>query len=271
MTPVSFDLSGRVAVVTGGYGVLGGSMCDGLAEAGAKVAILGRRRAEGEKKAAALREHGADAMVLEADVLDMDQLRAARDEVTNVWGPIDILINTAGGSVPRSRTDPAAVFDVPIDAFQEVLALNLHGTVYPTLVFGEVMSRQKRGAVINISSMAAQRAMTGVPGYSIAKAGVDAFTRWMAMEMARKYGDGIRVNAIAPGFFITTQNRSVLVNPDGTPTARAQAVIAQTPMGRLGDPDELKGAVQWLCSDAASFVTGVVIAVDGGFSIFSGV
>jgi len=272
MTPVSFDLTGRVAVVTGGYGILGGSMSDALAEAGAKIAILGRRRDEGERKASELRDLGADAMVLVADVLDMEQLRAARDEVVNTWGPIEILVNTAGGSVPRSRTDgTVSVFDVPPDAFDEVLSLNLHGTVYPTLVFGEVMSRQKRGVVVNISSMAAQRAITGVPGYSIAKAGIDTFTRWMAMEMARKYGDGIRVNAIAPGFFITTQNRSVLVNADGTPTPRAQSVIAQTPMGRLGNPDELKGAVQWLCSDAASFVTGVVIPVDGGFSMFSGV
>lgn len=271
MTLTSFDLTGRVAVVTGGYGVLGGSMTDALVESGAKVAILGRRRDQAMKKVADLRERGAEAMTLEADVLEMDQLRAARDEVMNAWGSVDILINAAGGSVPGSRTDTVAVFDVPADAFDQVLTLNLHGSINPTLVFGELMSRQRRGVVVNISSMAALRAMTGVPGYSIAKAGIDSFTRWMAMEMARKYGDGIRVNAIAPGFFITTQNRSVLVNPDGNLTARAQAVIAQTPMGRMGNPDELKGVVQWLCSDASSFVTGTVIPVDGGFSIFSGV
>ncbi len=267
----SFDLTGRVAVVTGGYGVLGGSMADAMAEAGAKVAVLGRRSDEAGKKVEALKASGAEAMVLEANVLDVNGLRAARERVVEAWGSVDILINAAGGNVPRSRTDTVPVFDVPVDAFDEVLALNLHGTVNPSLVFGEAMSRQKRGVIVNISSMAAQRAMSGVPGYSIAKAGVDNFTRWMAMEMARKYGDGIRVNAIAPGFFITTQNRSVLVNPDGTPTPRAKAVLAQTPMGRFGNPGELNGAVQWLCSDAASFVTGTVIPVDGGFSIFSGI
>lgn len=271
MTVASIDLSGRVAVVTGGYGVLGGSIADGLAEAGAKVAILGRKRDEGARKASDLRQRGAEAMVVEADVLDVDQLKRACGEVVKAWGSVDILVNAAGGSVARSRTDTVPVFNVPADAFAEVIALNLNGTVNPTLVFGELMSRQKRGAIVNISSMAAIRAMSGVPGYSIAKAGIDNFTRWMAMEMAKKYGDGIRVNAVAPGFFITTQNRSVMQNPDGSPTARAQAVIAQTPMGRLGDPSELKGVVQWLCSDAASFVTGVVIPVDGGFSIFSGV
>lgn len=266
-----FNLAGRVAVVTGGYGVLGGSIASGLAEAGARVAILGRRPDEGTKKIEELVASGAEAMLLQADVLDLDQLRRARSEVVKAWGAVDILINAAGGNVPRSRTDTVPVFDVPLDAFDEVLALNLHGTVHPTIVFGELMSTQKRGAIVNISSMAAQRAMSGVPGYSIAKAGVENFTRWMAMEMARKYGDGIRVNAIAPGFFITTQNRSVLINLDGTPTPRAQAVLAQTPMGRFGTHSELNGAVQWLCSDAASFVTGAVIPVDGGFSIFSGV
>lgn len=271
MTLPSFDLTTRVAVVTGGYGVLGGAIADGLAVAGARVAILGRQRDKGEEKAAELRELGAEAMVLEADVLDVDQLRKARDEIVKMWGTVDILINTAGGSVPRSRTDTTSVFDMPPDAFEEVIALNLHGTVTPTLVFGELMSERKRGAIVNISSMAALTVISGVPGYSIAKAGVDNFTRWMAVEMARKYGDGIRVNAVAPGFFITNLNRTLLVNPDGTPTARARAVIAQTPMGRFGDSGELKGVVQWLCSDAASFVTGVVIPVDGGFSIYSGV
>ncbi|HVF39318.1 MAG TPA: SDR family oxidoreductase [Gemmatimonadaceae bacterium] len=271
MSLAGFDLTGRVAVITGGYGVLGGSMADALADAGAKIVILGRRREEGTRKASQLEDRGVEALMVEADVLDTEQLRRARDEILNAWKSVDILVNAAGGNVARSRTDTVPVFEVPHDAFDEVLALNLHGTVNPTLVFGEAMSRQKRGVVINISSMAASRAMSGVPGYSIAKAGVENFTRWMAMEMARKYGDGIRVNAIAPGFFITAQNRSVLLNPDGTPTPRAKAVIAQTPMGRFGNSGELAGAVQWLASDAASFVTGAVIPVDGGFSIYSGV
>jgi NAD(P)-dependent dehydrogenase (short-subunit alcohol dehydrogenase family) len=184
---------------------------------------------------------------------------------------VDILINAAGGNVQRARSDSGPVFDVPLDAFEEVLHLNLHGSVVPTMIFGEIMGRQKRGSIVNISSMAAQQALSGVLGYSIAKAGIDNFTRWMAVEMARKYGDGVRVNAIAPGFFVATQNRGVLLKPDGSYTPRAQTIIAHTPMGRFGSPEELNGAVQWLCSDAASFVTGTVIPIDGGFSAFSGV
>lgn len=268
---VSFDLKGMIAVVTGGYGVLGGSIAEGLASAGARVAILGRNREHAVAKAEEIKASGGEAMVLIADVLDETQLRAARDEVLGAWGSIDILINAAGGSVPGSRTDTKPVFEVPYASFDEVLDLNLHGTVKPSLVLGEVMATQKRGVIINISSMAALRAITGVPGYSIAKAGVDNFTRWMAMDLAQRYGDGIRVNAIAPGFFVTTQNKSVLVNPDGSYTERSKKVLAQTPMKRFGRPDELNGAIQWLCSDAASFVTGAVIPVDGGFSIYSGV
>jgi NAD(P)-dependent dehydrogenase (short-subunit alcohol dehydrogenase family) len=266
-----FDLTGRVAVVTGGYGVLGGSLADGLAAAGARVAILGRRRDAAEKKVEAIRATGAEAMVLTADALDEAQLRAAADELLGAWGSVDILINAAGGNVQRARSDKGPVFDVPIDAFEEVLRLNLHGSVIPTMIFGAIMGRQRRGSIVNISSMAAQQALSGVLGYSIAKAGIDNLTRWMAVEMASKFGDGVRVNAIAPGFFVADQNRAVLLNPDGSYTKRAQTVIAKTPMGRFGSPDELNGAVQWLCSDAASFVTGTVIPIDGGFSAFSGV
>ncbi|MEO5903346.1 MAG: SDR family oxidoreductase [Gemmatimonadaceae bacterium] len=271
MTANSFDLTDRVAVVTGGYGVLGGSMADGLGVAGAKVAVLGRNRETSAKKAAEMRAAGMRAISVEADVLDVEQLERACGEVVAEWGTVDILINAAGGSVQRSRTDTKSVFEMPLDAFDEVIALNLHGSVKPSLVFGKVMADKKRGVIINISSMAAQQAMSGVLGYSVAKAGIDTFTRWMAMDMAHRYGDGIRVNAIAPGFFITTQNKSVLVNADGTFTQRAEKVLAHTPMGRFGRPDELNGAIQWLCSDAASFVTGTVVPVDGGFSIFSGV
>lgn len=271
MSARSFDLRGKVAVVTGGYGVLGGSIAAGLAAAGARVALLGRRRDAGEAKARELRSAGGEAIVLESDVLDASRLRGARDELIKGWGTIDILVNAAGGNVPRARTDSTPVFDMPIDAFDEVVDLNLNGTVIPTLVFGEVMAENKRGAIVNISSMAAWQAMSGVMGYSVAKAAIDNFTRWMAVEMARKYGDGIRVNAIAPGFFIGHQNRGVLIAADGSYTSRAQTIIAKTPMGRFGSADELNGAVQWLCSDAASFVTGAVIPVDGGFSAFSGV
>jgi len=269
MTP--FSLDGKVAVVTGGYGVLGGSIASGLGSAGARVAILGRRRDAAERKADALKDAGADARVLIADVIDEAQLSAARDELLGQWGRIDILVNAAGGNVARARSDDRPVFDVPTDAFEEVIRLNLQGTVRPSMCFGEAMGRQRSGVILNISSMAADRAITGTMGYAIAKAGVDSFTRWMAVEMGRRYGEGVRVNAIAPGFFIADQNRAVLLNPDGSFTTRALTIIAHTPMGRFGRPDELNAAIQYLCSDSASFVTGVVLPVDGGFSAFSGV
>lgn len=265
-----FDLKGQVAVITGGYGVLGGSMADGLAEAGAKVALLGRTREAAEKKAKALRHTGATVMVLVADAVDEDQLKTAREELLRAWGRVDILINAAGGNVARARTDNAPVFDLPLDAFVEVVELNLHGTVFPTLVFGEAMAQQKKGSVVNISSMAAMQAISGVLGYSVAKAAIDNFTKWMAVDLARRHGEGLRVNAIAPGFFIAKQNRDVLLNPDGSYTERARTILDRTPMGRFGDPAELQGTVLWLCSAAASFVTGTVIPVDGGFSAYSG-
>jgi NAD(P)-dependent dehydrogenase (short-subunit alcohol dehydrogenase family) len=264
-------LAGRVAVVTGGYGVLGGSLAVGLAEAGARVAILGRRREAAEAKARAIQDGGGVATVLIADALDEHSVRAARDELLHAWGRVDILVNGAGGNVAAARSDNRPVFDVPSSAFEEVLRLNLHGTVVPTMIFGEAMAERRAGSIVNISSMASLRALSGVLGYSIAKAGIDNFTRWMAVDLARRYGDGLRVNAVAPGFFVSEQNRAVLINPDGSYTERAKAVIAHTPMGRFGRAEELIGVVTWLCSDAASFVTGVVLPVDGGFSIFSGV
>jgi NAD(P)-dependent dehydrogenase (short-subunit alcohol dehydrogenase family) len=271
MSDSAFDLDGRVAVVSGGYGVLGGSMADGLAAAGARVAILGRRREAATEKVEQLRDRGCESIALVADAMDETQLRHARAELLEAWGRIDILVNAAGGNVQRARTDKQSVFEMPFDAFDEVVRLNLHGSVFPTLVFGEAMAEQRRGAIVNISSMASYQALSGVMGYSAAKAAIENFTRWMAVEMARKHGDRVRVNAIAPGFFIADQNRAVLVKPDGSYTDRAQAIIARTPMGRFGAHSELNGAVQWLCSDAAAFVTGVVIPIDGGFSAYSGV
>jgi len=266
-----FSLEGKVAVVTGGYGVLGGSIASGLAAAGASVAILGRRRDAAERKADEIRSAGGEARALVADVLDEAQLGAARTELIAAWSRVDILVNAAGGNVSRARNDDRPAFDIPMDAFDEVLRLNLHGTVAPSMCFGETMGRQRAGVILNISSMASTRAITGVLGYSVAKAGIDSFTRWLAVEMARRHGEGVRVNAIAPGFFVAEQNRGVLLNPDGTFTTRALTIIAHTPMGRFGRPDELVAAVQWLCSDSASFVTGIVLPVDGGFSAFSGV
>lgn len=271
MSSNAFDLTGRIAVVTGGYGVLGSSMAMALAAAGARVAILGRRAEAAEARAHEIRRQGHEACTLIADVLDERQVAEARDTLLAQWDRVDILVNAAGGNVSRARSDGRSVFEVPLDAFEEVLRLNLHGTVIPSMAFGEVMARTGRGCIVNISSMASIRALSGVLGYSIAKAGIDTFTRWMAVDLARRHGDGIRVNAIAPGFFISEQNRSVLLKPDGTHTDRARAILSQTPMGRFGTAEELAGSLLWLCSDAASFVTGVVLPVDGGFSIASGV
>ena len=267
----TFDLSNRVAIVTGGYGVLGGSIATGLAIAGASIAILGRDEQKAQEKANTLREEtGASALALVANVQQQDQLNQARDKVLNHFGRIDILINAAGGNVARARTDGVPVFSMPFDAFDEVVRLNLHGSVYPSLVFGEAMASRKKGSIINISSMAAFQSISGVAGYAAAKAAIDNFTRWMAVEVAQRYGDQMRVNAVAPGFFVAKQNKAVLLNDDGTLTARAQTIISQTPMGRFGNPEELQGPVIWLSSDAASFVTGTVIPIDGGFSAFSG-
>jgi NAD(P)-dependent dehydrogenase (short-subunit alcohol dehydrogenase family) len=266
-----FDLADRVAVVTGGYGVLGGSIASQLAASGVRVAVWGRRPDVCETKVAEIREAGGVAAAFAVDVLDRDQVQSACDGVLSEWDRVDILINAAGGNVARARSDDRSVFEVPMDAFDEVLALNLHGTLIPSMVVGEAMAERRRGSIVNISSMASFQALSGVMGYSIAKAGIDNFTRWLAVDLARRYGDGLRVNAIAPGFFVTKQNREVLIDAGGAYTDRAQNVIARTPMGRFGTAEELYGAIHWLCSDAASFVTGTVIPVDGGFSAFSGV
>jgi NAD(P)-dependent dehydrogenase (short-subunit alcohol dehydrogenase family) len=266
-----FSLAGRAAVVTGGYGVLGGALAAGLAAAGARVAVLGRRVDAARQGAERIRDGGGEAMALVADVLDEEALERARDEALAAWGRVDILVNAAGGNVARARSDGRSPFDVPPDAFDEVVRLNLHGTVLPSHVFGPVMERQGSGCVLNVSSMASLQAISGTLGYSVAKAGIDNFTLWLAVDLARRHGDGIRVNAIAPGFFITEQNRAVLLDADGGYTDRSRAILAGTPMGRFGRPEELVGTAVWLCSDAASFVTGVVVPVDGGFSAFSGV
>jgi NAD(P)-dependent dehydrogenase (short-subunit alcohol dehydrogenase family) len=260
-----------VAVVTGGCGALGGAVTCALIEQGAAVAIMDRRADAAKARADELCGAGHDAFAIAADVLDERAVRAAREEVLRSRGRVDILVNTAGGNVERARSNARPPFEVPLEAFDEVLRLNLHGTVIPSLVMSEVMGRQKSGCIVNVSSMAASRALSGVLGYSAGKAGVEAFTRWLAVDLARRYGGGIRVNAVAPGFFVGKQNRDVLLKPDGSYTDRAQAVIAQTPMGRFGLPEEVAAVIGWLCSDAASFVTGAVIPVDGGFGAFSGV
>jgi len=267
-----FQLTGQVAIVTGGTGVLGSVMAHGLALAGAKVGILGRRQAEAQAVAAAIEATGGQAIALPGDVLDREQLTRIRSEVLERWGAIDILVNGAGGNLPAATLPPGrSFFALPVEGMEPVIALNLQGALLPSQIFGEAMAAQGKGVIVNISSMAAQRAMTRVLGYGVAKAAVENATRWLAVELARSCGAGLRVNAIAPGFFIGAQNRSLLLNPDDSLTPRGQTIIDQTPAGRFGRPEELVSTLIWLCSSGASFVNGIVVPVDGGFSAFSGV
>jgi NAD(P)-dependent dehydrogenase (short-subunit alcohol dehydrogenase family) len=267
-----FDIKGKIAVITGGYGVLGSSMADCLSKNGVRVAIVGRRADKGEPLAAKLSANSTEAIFCQADVLDKEALQQACDTIVAKWGRIDILINAAGGNMPGATIPPGKTFmDIDMAAFGGVVDLNLMGTVVPTVVFGAQMARQGAGSIINISSMSAQKVITRVVGYSAAKAAIDNFTRWMAFEMGKKYGEGIRVNAIAPGFFITEQNRTLMTNPDGTLSDRAKDVVRMTAFGRLGEAEELNGAIMFYASDASKFVTGTILPVDGGFSIFSGV
>ncbi len=268
----NFDFSGQVAVVTGGAGVLCSAMCRALARAGARVVVLGLRAEGAEKLADELRQAGAQAIGLGCNVLDRPSLEAAAQRVLAEFGQIDILINGAGGNRPVATSSPSMpFFDLPSEALHEVTDLNLLGTLIPCQVFGRHMAERRRGTILNISSMSALRPLTRVPAYSAAKAGVINFTQWLAVTMAQEYGPGIRVNAIAPGFYVGEQNRRLLLNKDGSLTPRGAQIIANTPMGRFGSPEDLIGAVLWLLSPAAAYVTGIVIPVDGGFSAYAGV
>lgn len=267
-----FSVKGKITIVTGGYGVLGSSIAKYMALQGAVIIILGRSEEKGNALADEIKAAGGEAVFLTSDVLDLAILESNKESILSMYGRIDILINVAGGNVPGATLSPEQpFFDMKIADWEKVTNLNLNGTVYPSYVFGEAMAGQKSGNIINITSMAAYSAITRVPGYSVAKTGISNFTQWLATEMALKYGDNVRVNAIAPGFFIGNQNRAVLINPDGSLTERSEKVLAKTPMKRFGDITELNGAVQFLCSDAASFITGAILPVDGGFSAFSGV
>jgi NAD(P)-dependent dehydrogenase (short-subunit alcohol dehydrogenase family) len=259
----SFRLDGRVAVVSGASGVLGGAIARGLVAAGASVGLLARRRERLDALAADL---GGRTLGLEADVLDRGRLEQARDLLLERFGRVDVIVNAAGGNLPAATTGDVSFFDLPSDALDAVLRLNFHGTVLPTQVFGAAL--QDGGAIVNVSSLAAHRALTRVVGYGAAKAAVENLTRWLAAELAPR---GVRVNAIAPGFFVGEQNRALLLDERGDLTERGARIVAATPLGRFGEPDEVAGTVVWLCSRAASFVTGVVVPIDGGFDAFSGV
>jgi NAD(P)-dependent dehydrogenase (short-subunit alcohol dehydrogenase family) len=270
-----FSLLGKVAVVTGATGVLGSEMARSLARSGARVGVLGRREKKASQVAGEIEVEGGEALALPADVLDTDELEGARDALLERWGRMDILVNAAGGNVPEATlSDTAGVFELPEKALRQVMDLNFLGTLLPCQIFGAAMvegAKEPEGCIVNISSMAASKTLTNVVGYSAAKAAVDNFTRWLAVELARSYGPGFRVNAIAPGFFIGEQNRDLLLDEDGSPSQRGQAIIEHTPAGRFGEPEELGGTLIWLCSPASAFVTGIVVPVDGGFSAFSGV
>jgi NAD(P)-dependent dehydrogenase (short-subunit alcohol dehydrogenase family) len=268
----AFDLSGRVAVVTGGGGVLGSAIAAGLAEAGARVAILGRTLDTCEIVAERIRRNHGEALAVAADVLAVDTLHGARDAIASAWGTTDILVNAAGGNHPDATVGAdRSFFELDATAIRAVIDLNLLGTWLPTQVFGSHMAEAGSRSIINVSSMAASRPLTLVAGYGAAKAGVDNLTRWLAVHVARTYGPGLRVNAIAPGFFVGEQNRALLFRPDGSLTERGASILAHTPMGRFGEPRDLIGTVVWLASDASRFVTGTVVAVDGGFGAFGGV
>lgn len=267
-----FSLSGRTALVTGATGVLGGAMARGLAQRGAKVAVLGRNAERAEQLADELRAEGHDAMAAPGDVLDRAALEAVREGVLERFGRLDILVNAAGGNMPGATLQPGDSFlDLGEGPLREVMDLNFMGTVLPVQVFGAALSEGGHGSIINVSSMAAMRAITRVVGYSAAKAAIDNLTRWLAVEFGRQYGGALRVNALAPGFFIGNQNRRLLLEEDGSLTPRGRTIIDHTPLGRFGEAEELVGTLVWLASDASRFVTGVVVPVDGGFAVTSGV
>ncbi len=267
-----FSLAGKVIVVTGGTGILGNSFVKGIAEAGGTVGILGRNETVANERADAINKNGGKALALVADALNKEQLIAAKNLLLNTFGRIDGLVNGAGGNMPEGVLQPDEdIFSMNLDGMKKVMELNLWGTVLPTQVFGEAMAKTGKGSIVNISSMNSKRAVTKVLGYNMGKAAMDCYNQWFAVELANRYGDAIRMNALAPGFFLTEQNRNLLTKPEGGYTPRGESVIRNTPFKRFGHPDELIGALVWLLSDASAFVTGSMICVDGGFSVFSGV
>jgi NAD(P)-dependent dehydrogenase (short-subunit alcohol dehydrogenase family) len=269
-----YDLSGKVAVVTGGSGVLGTPMCLALATSGAKVVVIAQTQTKIDALVKRIEDDGGTAMGISADVLNKDELIAAAQKVIDTYGQLDILVNGAGGNKPAATAVPGerTFFDLPEDALRDVFDLNFTSSLLACQVFGECMTRQKSGNIVNISSMAAYKILTRVVAYSAAKTALNNFTQWLAVYMARDYSPEIRVNAIAPGFFMGEQNRWLLTDQaTGHLTERGQQIIDHTPMNRFGDPEDLVGTLLWLVSDQSKFVTGIVVPVDGGFSAFSGI
>lgn len=265
-----FDIRDRVVVITGGTGVLGREIGKYLAQQGAKVVLLGRRKDVGDALITDILALGGEAVFYYCDVMDVSSVEAVSEKVMQRYGRVDALLNAAGGNMPGATITPTGtLFDVQVEEFQKVLNVNLTGTVIPTQVFLRPMVEAGRGAIVNFSSMAAFRPLTRVMGYAAAKAGISNFTAFLANEVASKFTPGIRVNAIAPGFFLTNQNRALLTNPDGSLTERGADVIRQTPFKRFGKPEELCGTIHYLISDASAFVTGTVAVVDGGFNVFA--
>lgn len=265
-----FNIKDYVVVITGGTGILGRCIAKYLALEGAKVIILGRKEEVGKKIVDDIVAAGGQCEFMKTDVMNQAAVEKNCNDILAKYGKVDTLLNAAGGNMPGATIGPEDnFFNLKAEEFQTVLNLNLTGTVISTQVFLKPMAKQGKGSVINFSSMAAFRPLTRVCGYAAAKAGISNFTAFMATECAKKFGEGIRVNAIAPGFFLTEQNRSLLTNPDGTYTKRGQDVIRQTPFGRMGEPEELCGTIHYLMSDAAKFVTGTVAVVDGGFNVFA--
>jgi NAD(P)-dependent dehydrogenase (short-subunit alcohol dehydrogenase family) len=266
-------LKDKVIVVTGGTGILGRSFVNAIAVSGGTVCILGRNDIVARERATAIINGGGRAIALKADVLNVEELGEACNKVLREFGRIDGLVNAAGGIQPEGVLGPGDdIFKMNVEGMRRVMELNCWGTIIPTQVFGKAIAATAgKGSIVNISSMNSKRAITRVLGYNMGKAAVDCYTQWYAVELANRYGDRIRMNALAPGFFLTEQNRQLLINEDGSYTERGRLIINHTPFRRFGDPDELKGALIWLLSDESSFVTGAMICVDGGFSVYGGV
>ena len=267
-----FSLKGKTIIVTGGTGVLGKAFVEGIVSFGGEAVIVGRNEAQGQQRAKEITDAGGKALFVKGNVLDEKEMESVRDTTLAHFGKIDGLVNGAGGNMPQGVIPPEQdIFSMSVEGLQQVLDLNLMGTIIPTKVIGAAMAKQNGGPIVNISSVSSKQMITKVLGYSLGKAGVDCFTKWMAVEVAKRHGEKIRVNSIMPGFFLTEQNRTLLTNPDGTYTERGNLVIKKTPMKRMGKPEELIGALIYLLSDASQFVNGSDVWVDGGFVAFSGV